>query len=146
MSINTNPIVIIGSVTYTENDSSGIVIGTQTLTPGGVITVSGTVLSLPGPTTPVTLVTSTRGLAGQGPVTSVVIAGQTLTAGGRVTVGGDVLSLAPSGTGIVVIGTVTVDVAAATGTSGKKNSGGRSSSLSFGIQLLTVGLMSLFLC
>lgn len=35
-----------GSAVYTENVASGLVIGTQTLTPGGKITVSGTIISL----------------------------------------------------------------------------------------------------
>jgi hypothetical protein len=107
------------------------------LKPGGVITVSGQAISLSPTgnaviingntqTTPTTFATTTV-------VTSVNIAGQTLTAGGRVTVGGDVLSLAPSGTGIIVIGTVTVGVgeSAATGTSGKKNAGQRTTSGSY---------------
>ena len=45
------------------------------------------------------------------------------------TVGGDILSLAPSGTGIIVIGTVTIgggeSTATATATGKKKNAGGR---------------------
>jgi hypothetical protein len=135
--VNTQPVVIVGSSTFTQDSQSDFVIGSQTLKPGGVITVSGQAISLSPTgnaviingntqTTPTTFATTTV-------VTSVDIAGQTLTAGGRVTVGGDVLSLAPSGTGIIVIGTVTVGVgeSASTGTSGKKNAGQRTTSGSY---------------
>jgi hypothetical protein len=131
-SINTNPILILGSETYTENASSDFIIASQTLAPGSAITVSGQVISLSPTGNAVivnavpTWVTSTTGLSPESAETSLVIAGQTLTAGGRVTVGGDVLSLAPSGTDIVVIGTVTVDggesTATATAGAKKKNS------------------------
>ncbi|KIN04128.1 hypothetical protein OIDMADRAFT_18200, partial [Oidiodendron maius Zn] len=59
-------------------------------------------------------------------ITSVVLGGQTLTNGGIVTVGGDILSLGPSGTQIMIIGTVTVggvSTATATGTNSNKNAG-----------------------
>jgi hypothetical protein len=109
------------------------------VTPGGVATVDGNTVSLAstggavivnGQTSkaaPTTLKTSTASLINQPPITSVVIAGQTLTAGGRITVGGDVLSLAPSGTGIIVIGTVTIGggESTATATGKKKNAGAR---------------------
>lgn len=53
--------------------------------------------------------------------------------------GGDVLSLAPSGTDIIVIGTLTVGVEApATGTSTKKNSAIRG-----GTSLWIIGLQAL---
>jgi hypothetical protein len=131
------PIFVVGSSTFTEDSQSDLVIGTQTLTPGGVLTVDGQVVSL-SPTgnavivngaEPSTFITETASIVPQSQITSLIIAGQTLTAGGRVTVGGDILSLAPSGTGIVVIGTVTIgggeSTATATATGKKKNAGGR---------------------
>ena len=58
-----------------------------------------------------------------------MIAGQTLISGGEITVGGDILSLAPSGTGIVIIGTVTIGGGQITATASpsptKKSAGGR---------------------
>jgi hypothetical protein len=138
---NTQPVFVIGSSTFTQDAQSDFIVGSQTLTPGGVITVSGQAISLSPTgnaviingntqTTPTTFATTTV-------LTSVNIAGQTLTAGGRVTVGGDILSLAPSGTEIIVIGTVTVGVgeSTATGTSGKKNAGQRTTSGSYSILL-----------
>lgn len=128
------PLVVIGSSTFTEDSSSNLVIGSQTLTPGGVITFDGSVVSL-SPTGNAVIVngavptTFSTASVVQSPITSVIIAGQTLTAGGRVTVGGDILSLAPSGTGIVVIGTVTIgggeSTATATAPGKKKNAGGK---------------------
>lgn len=80
-------------------------------------------------------------------VSSVIIAGQILTAGGRVTVGGDILSLAPSGTGIVVIGTMTVGGGEATATaSGKqKNGGERVTGGNFEWHFKLMGVQSLFM-
>jgi hypothetical protein len=134
----TTPVFVVGGSTLTENSQSDLVIGSQTLTPGGVLTIGGQVVSL-SPTgnavivngaDPSTFITETASIVPP-PVTSLIIAGQTLTAGGRVTVGGDILSLAPSGTGIVVIGTVTIgggSSASATTTGKKKNAAGRTSS------------------
>jgi hypothetical protein len=42
----TTPILVVGSITYTANSGGGFVIGSQTLTSGGVVTASGVVLSL----------------------------------------------------------------------------------------------------
>jgi hypothetical protein len=144
-SINTNPILILGSITYTEDASSDFIIASQTLAPGSAITVSGEVISLSPTGNEVIvnavpkLITSTTGLAPQSAITSLVIAGETLTAGGRVTVGGDVLSLAPSGTGIVVIGTVTVgggeSTVTATADAKKKNSGSRAGASSWVVRI-----------
>ncbi len=93
---------------------------------------------------PTTLATVTGSLGTVSPITQLVIAGQTLTAGGRVTVGGDVLSLAASGTGIVVIGTVTIGggestaTATAAGSNGKKKN---AASVSYGTYVSTLGLV-----
>lgn len=92
---------------------------------------------------PSTLLTQTTSSPPLSQITSLEIAGHTLTTGGRVTVGGDILSLAPSGTGVVIIGTVTVDGggSTATATGKKKNMGGRTSSGSLvfvGVQVSSV--------
>lgn len=113
------------------------------MTPGGAVTFSGEVVTLPSPTpSPTTtesgsgsgtntimgtrsMVTSTISLNQQGgEVSSLVIAGHTLTAGGVITVGPDVLSLVPGG--LVVVSTVTVQgVAPTASVTGKKNLGRR---------------------
>ena len=136
----TVPVILIGSSTFTQNSASAFIIGSQTLSPGSAVTISGQVISL-SPTGNAVIVngaTATRNPTTfsteiQAPVTSLVVVGQTLTAGGRVTVGGDVLSLA--GGAITVIGTVTVGggeaTATATPTGKKKSSGVRLSSSSW---------------
>ncbi|KAG4033366.1 hypothetical protein MFRU_005g03760 [Monilinia fructicola] len=122
-------VIVIGSSTYTKNSASGIIIGSQTLKPGSVITVDGSTLSLSPTGNAVVVnansgfVTQTASLASVVPVSSLVIGGQTLTAGGTVTEGGDILSLAAGGTGIVVVGTMTVGAGGAT-EGAKKKSGG----------------------
>ncbi|KAG4441316.1 hypothetical protein IFR05_003179 [Cadophora sp. M221] len=129
----TIPVILIGSSTFTQNSASAFIIGSQTLSPGSAVTVSGQVISL-SPTGNAVIVngaTPTRNPTTfsteiQAPITSLVVAGQTLTAGGRVTVGGDVLSL--SGGAITVIGTVTVgggEVTATPTPTGKKSLAGR---------------------
>ncbi|KAL5321204.1 hypothetical protein ACEPPN_012016 [Leptodophora sp. 'Broadleaf-Isolate-01'] len=129
----TIPVILIGSSTFTQNSASAFIIGSQTLSPGSAVTISGQVISL-SPTGNAVIVngaTATRNPTTfsteiQAPITSLVVAGQTLTAGGRVTVGGDVLSLA--GGAITVIGTVTVgggEVTATATPTGKKSLAGR---------------------
>ena len=106
----------------TANAASDFVIGTQTLTPGGVITVSGTPISLPVGGSYVVEGTSTIPLATAPPgpeaftfagqtytansASDFVIAGQTLVPGGVITVSGTPISLAATPTD-VVIGTST---------------------------------------
>jgi hypothetical protein len=127
---NTWPVIIVGTSTITENSNSQIIIGSQTLTPGGEIVYGGKTLSL-SPSDGVVVVTPsslstfvTKTQAGDSPVPTVVLGGQTLAPGGVVTVGGDVLSLGASGTQILIIGTVTVGgVTTATGTGTKKSAG-----------------------
>lgn len=70
--------------------------------------------------------TSTVSLASVVPLSSLVIGGQTLSAGGTVTEGGDILSLAAGGTGIVVVGTMTVGAGSPTETAKKKSAGVKS--------------------
>ncbi|QSZ32121.1 hypothetical protein DSL72_001690 [Monilinia vaccinii-corymbosi] len=99
------------------DSASGILIRSQTLLPGSVVTVDGTVvsLSLMGNAVVVNgngngngngnananassgFVTRTASWARVVPVSSLVIGGQMLTAGGMVTEGGDILSLAAGG-------------------------------------------------
>lgn len=97
--------------------------GSQTLTQGGAITsANGDVISLSpdgsalvvnaAPKETNNFSTATARLIPE-EVESMDIAGQVLSKGGRITVGGAILSLAPSGTGVVVIGTITVGAAAA---------------------------------
>ena len=115
-----------GGSTYTANGASQFVVGSQTLTPGGVITVSGTPISEASSDSGIAVVgSSTQTLANAGPSTAppqltlagstytansasaFVIASQTLTPGGVITVSGTALSEAPSGSGIVVVGSST---------------------------------------
>ncbi|KAK0100319.1 hypothetical protein ONS95_008277 [Cadophora gregata] len=129
---DTIPVILIGSSTFTQNSASAFIIGSQTLSPGSAVTISGQVISL-SPTGNAVIVNGATATPSrttfsteiQAPITSLVVAGQTLTAGGRVTVGGDVLSL--SGGTIKIIGTVTVGGGDATFTAtptGKKKSAG----------------------
>ena len=117
-----------GGSTYTANAASHFVVGGQTLTPGGQITVSGTVLSEGASGSGVVVVggssTQSLGYGGAGAITSAavmifggqtytanaagsfVIDGLTLTPGGMITVSGTPIS---EGTGAadVVIGSST---------------------------------------
>ena len=108
--------IVLGDATITGT-SGQFVLGKQTLTQGGKITSeNGDVISLSpdgkaliiNAVEPATTMRTATALLVPEVISSLDIAGQTLTAGGRITVGGDILSLAPSGTGVVVIGTVTV--------------------------------------
>jgi hypothetical protein len=145
------PVIIIGTSTITENSNSQLIIGTETLTPGGVITYDGESISLSpsdgvvivNPALQTTFITST-GIPVSA-ITSLVLGGQTLTNGGIVTVGGDILSLAASGTQIMIIGTVTVggvSTATATGTNAHKNAGEKIGS-SIGLVTLQISFIVL---
>ena len=59
-----NKIFTFAGSTYTANSASDFVIGTQTLVPGAVITVSGTPISLAAAATDVVVGSSTEGLGG----------------------------------------------------------------------------------
>lgn len=117
--------VILGSSTYAQDSHSNIVIGTQTLVPGGPpITAGGTVLSL-GTSTPAVMINGQASslahpqeLSGPPAVMSLgsllvtqnaasvfVFGSQTLSpGGGAITVDGSTLSLATSATAVVVNG------------------------------------------
>ncbi|KAK4995182.1 hypothetical protein LTR60_007936, partial [Cryomyces antarcticus] len=128
------PVLTIGGTTYTANTDTTYTIAGQTLTPGGVVTVSGTVISLTPSATAIVLNGVTSALFPAGVVTtsaplltvgastytanagtSFTIGGQTLTPGGVITVSGTVISLSPSAT-IAVVGTVTETLFPATTT------------------------------
>ncbi|KAG9246678.1 hypothetical protein BJ878DRAFT_416414, partial [Calycina marina] len=109
----TAPVAQVGDSNISQDANGNIIIGNKTLSQGDIATIDGSQVSVGpngqiivnGASLPTTFATTTPiGNA----VSSIIIGGQTLTAGGRVTVGGDILSLAPQGTGIVVIGTVTI--------------------------------------
>ncbi|KAL2349944.1 hypothetical protein BJ546DRAFT_818385, partial [Cryomyces antarcticus] len=116
------PILTVRGRTYTANAGFSYVIGGQTLTPGGMITVSGTTISLAPSAANIVVNGVTQTLASPATVTAppvltiggttytantdttYTIAGQTLTPGGVVTVSGTVISLTPSATAIVLNG------------------------------------------
>ena len=126
--------IVLGAATITGAGGS-FMVGSQTLVQGGAITsANGDVISLSpdgsalvvnaAPRETNTFRTVTAGLMDE-EVDSLDVAGQVLTKGGRITVGGDILSLAPSGTGVVVVGTVTVGAEGAKKTNGAvKRDGG----------------------
>ncbi|KAG9236917.1 hypothetical protein BJ875DRAFT_455243 [Amylocarpus encephaloides] len=131
------PVVVIGSSSLTANSESGFVIGSQTLFPGSAITESGQIITIPPPSPTLTGLASTTltsVVVTKAPITSIAVAGQTLTAGGRITVGGDILSISPDGTGVIIIGTVTVGGGEATATaSADKDSASSSQKPTFGL-------------
>lgn len=115
--------------TYTANSNNGaFVVGDQTVTPGGAITVAGTRISLAPTAAYAVIGTSTIPLSGNSPdvITfagstykptsgSFTIDSQTLAPGGAITVSGTVISLSPaSPTPYAVIGSSTVPLASAT--------------------------------
>lgn len=125
--ITSPPTLTIAGQVYTAT-SGTFVIGTQTLTPGAILTISGTTVSL-GPSASFAIVNGvistlvspptitappfltigntvyTATVNGAG--TTYVIAGQTLTPGGAITVDGTRISLAASATALVVNGRTT---------------------------------------
>lgn len=121
--LTTPPPLTIGNGVYTAIPGTGTtyLIGGSVLTPGGIITVAGTTISLaPGATAvivngitsellPTATITNapllTIGMATytalSGTGTTFVIGGQTLTPGGIITVSGTTISLSPSATALV---------------------------------------------
>ena len=111
----------IGASVYTITSAGPLTVGSQTLTPGGIITVDGTPVSLAPSATAIVVGTSTVPLSQNGatPAASLVltlgsstftedfasnfvIGTQTLTPGGMITVDGVVIALAPGATQILV--------------------------------------------
>lgn len=121
----TSPPLTIGDNVFTASPGSGTtyIIGSSTLTPGGVITVDGTTISLaPGATAlivngqtttlhpdnyatitnpPVLTIGSHTYTAAPGTGTTFIIGGRTLTPGGTITVDGTTISLAPGATELI---------------------------------------------
>lgn len=120
------PNLAIGTQTITPNVLGQYVVGTQTLTPGGVITVSGTSISLaPGRTQAVVGSITEQLISALVPAVTVppkltigtqtitpnaqgqyVVGTQTLTPGGAITVSGTTVSLVPGGS-YAIVGTST---------------------------------------
>ena len=110
------PTITIGSQTVTANSLNQYLIGRQTLTTGGVITLSSTRLSLSPDQNPFLVGTSVENLAPTNPpaltigsqtctaksLNQYLISGQTLTAGGVVTVSGTPISLVSDETAVEV--------------------------------------------
>ena len=134
--ITTPPALLtFGGQTYTADSSSDFLVAGQTLTPGGKITVSGTVISEAPVGSGIVVVGSSTQVLSHSPVpgapssaaimtfngktytadaaSDFVVEGQTLTPGGMITVSGTPISEAPGGTG-VVIGSSTERLATAT--------------------------------
>lgn len=113
--------------TYTANSASDFVIAGQTLTPGGIITVSGTPISEAASGSGIVAIGSSTQVLGHASATTTspatmtfngqtytadaasdfTINGQTLTPGGVITVSGTSISEAASGSGLVVVGSST---------------------------------------
>ncbi|KAK0317624.1 hypothetical protein LTR82_011393 [Friedmanniomyces endolithicus] len=133
------PLLTIGSQTFTANAATQFSLAPgETLTPGGVVTVSGTTISLASGASAVVINGQTRNLAAPAttPAPQVTvggtvyqanagstydIGGQILTPGGVITVSGTTISLAPSATAIVVNG-VTTKLGGAAGSQTAPNS------------------------
>ena len=110
------PAFTIGGQTVRANSMNQYIVNGQTLTPGGVISISGTRVSLSPDEASLVVGTSVENLAtttpppltidGQtitaNPQSQYVIDGQTLTPGGVVTVSGTRISLSPDETAVVV--------------------------------------------
>ena len=116
-----------GGQTYTANAASQFVIGGQTLTPGGKITVSGTPISEAASGSGLVAIGSSTQVLGHAPASitgaalmtfngqtytanaasDFVIDGQTLTPGGQITISGTPISEGALGSNLVAIGTST---------------------------------------
>ena len=131
-----HPDLTIGIQTVTANSLNQYIIGGQTLTPGGVLTLSGTRISLSPDETAVIVGSSTESLVitpppdltiGSQTITAnsldqYIIGGQTLTPGGVITVSGTRVSLATDETALVV-GTSTEILGQATDKAGVESNG-----------------------
>ena len=118
--ITTPAIIKLGSALITQDIASDFIIGSQTLTPGGAIIVSGTTFYLPvSPTAvvidgtaihlspasdPITIppvITVDASIITEDAASDFVIGSQTLKPGGQITVSGKVISLDASATVII---------------------------------------------
>jgi hypothetical protein len=106
-------VVVIGGSTITANSASAFVIGSQTLTPGGAITASGQLITLPlsdppqtsSPTpTSMPVVAIGSSTFTENSLSDFVIGTQTLTPGGAINVDGQMVSLSPTGNAVIVNG------------------------------------------
>lgn len=135
--------------TYTADKASQFVIGSQTLTPGGVITVSGTVISEAPSGSGLVLIGASTQVLGHPPTVGApttaaimtfggqtytadasgnfVISGQTLRPGSMITVSGTPISEAPDATNVVIQGSIEVLSTATTSPSVMSFFGGASS-------------------
>ena len=128
---NPSPVVLslANGLSVTANSASAFVIGSQTLTPGGVITIAGTPVSLapsasfaviggstqilqPAPTNAPAVLPLANGFITANSASAFVIGSQTLTPGGVITLSGTPISLAAAGS-YVVVGTSTIPLATA---------------------------------
>lgn len=103
------PVLVVGPQSFTANSISQYIIDSQTLKPGGQITVSGTSISAPAlpvavtisnPTLPPLLIASKTYSANS--AFQYVIASQTLTPNGNIVVSGTTISLLPSASALVI--------------------------------------------
>ncbi len=101
------PVLTLDGTTYTADASSDFVIASQTLTPGGIITVHGTPISLDSDAADALVGTSTQLLSSAviTPADILTVAGQIITANptGFAVAG---TTVTPGGTGVLVNGTV----------------------------------------
>lgn len=121
--VQTTPALTFGGSTYSADQASRFVIASQTVAPGGIITVSSTPISIAPGATLAVIGSSTQSFIGAavtpklvltfegstytaGESTDFAIAGQTLTKSGVINVGGTQMSLDQGGIN-VVIGTST---------------------------------------
>ena len=110
-------VLTVGSSAITADKSSNFIIGSQTLTAGGAVTVSGTTLSLASNGAYVVVNGQTQVLTTATPASALeyIISSQTLRPNGpAITVAGTVMSLLP-GAASVLVGSQTVAVGALVG-------------------------------
>ncbi|KAL9116999.1 MAG: hypothetical protein Q9187_006470, partial [Circinaria calcarea] len=105
----TLPVLTVGESLITANAASAFIVNSQTLTPGGVITVLGSKISYPPNlvlTKPISatfpVLTVGESLITANTASAFIIASQTLTPGGIITISGSEISLA-SGASLAVI-------------------------------------------
>lgn len=105
------PAITVGSKTFWADSEGRYVINGQTLTTGGSITMSGTVISAPFVSTPTaalpTITIGSRTYTAN-PAGQFIVAGKTLTLGGEITISGTPISLDPSASALVIGGSTVV--------------------------------------